>query len=98
MVAPTVVDTPTHTVDCTCEKDCDDCDDAEVPPMVGVVIVFKALPLLKCTHKQEYFQKVFTKNSYRFPYKQFSHEQLKQFEKSLKFLPKNFKNGQTTSQ
>jgi len=44
-------------VDCACEEDCDDCDDEEVPLLVGRAITFKALPLLKCMHKQEYFHK-----------------------------------------
>jgi len=70
MVAPMAVGTVAPTVgadacvDCTCE---DDFDDAEVPLIVGLVIVFKDLPLLKCIHKQEIFLKNFTKNSYRFP-------------------------------
>ena len=42
-------------VDCACEEDCDDCDDAEVPLLVGLAITFKALSLLKCMHKQDFF-------------------------------------------
>ena len=53
MVAPMTVDTQAPTVGANacvnyaCEKDCDDCDDAESPLLVGLVMVFKALPLLK---------------------------------------------------
>jgi len=41
-------------VDCAFEEDC---DDVEVPMLVGRAISFKALPLLKCMHKQTFFQK-----------------------------------------
>jgi len=37
-------------VNCACEEDCNDCDDAEPPLLVDLYIVFKALPLLKCMH------------------------------------------------
>jgi len=67
MAAPTVVDTLAATegedacVNCACEEDC---DDAKTPLLVDLVIVFKALPLLKCMHKRRLFsQKKFTKNS-----------------------------------
>ena len=58
MVAPMAAHTLAPTVgadayiDCSCENDC---DDAEVPLLVDLVIVFKALLLLKCMHKQKYF-------------------------------------------
>jgi len=61
MVAPTRVDTLAPTVgadacvDCSCGEECGDCDDAEAPLMVSLVIVFKALSLLKCMHKQDFF-------------------------------------------
>jgi hypothetical protein len=57
MVAPTTVDTlaPTTGADarviCTCEEDLDDYDDIEAPILMDLVIIFKALPLLKCMHK-----------------------------------------------
>jgi len=57
----TVVDTLAPTeganvcVTCACEDDCNDCDDAEAPLLVDLVIVFKALPLLKCMHKMRIF-------------------------------------------
>jgi len=38
-------------VDCACEEDRDDCDDAKVPLLVDRAITFKALPL----HRQKYF-------------------------------------------
>jgi len=56
MVAPMAVDTLAPTVgvdacvDCVCEEDCDDFDDAKVPLLVGRAISFKALPLLKSMH------------------------------------------------
>jgi len=62
MAAPTAVDTLAPTVwedacvNCACEEDCDDCDDVEAPLLVDLVIIFKALPLLKCMHKQEFFR------------------------------------------
>jgi len=37
-------------VDCACEEDCDDFDDAEIPLLVGRTISFKVLQLLKCMH------------------------------------------------
>jgi len=58
IIAPTVVDTLAPTVGADacvnygCEEDCDDCDDAEAPLLVGLVIIFKVLPLLNaCTNK-----------------------------------------------
>ena len=57
MVATTVVDTlvpnageDAHVI-CACEEDCDDCDDIVAPILVDLDIIFKALPLLKCMHK-----------------------------------------------
>jgi hypothetical protein len=53
MVAPMAVGTLAPTVgadacvDYACEEDCDDCDDAKLPLLVGRAISFKALPLLK---------------------------------------------------
>jgi hypothetical protein len=44
-------------VDCACEEDYDDCNDLEVSLLVGQAISFKALPLLKCMHRQISFQK-----------------------------------------
>ena len=64
MVAPIAVDTLAPTVwadtcvDCACEYDCDNCEDTEVPLLVGRAISFKALSLLKCIHKQISFQKM----------------------------------------
>jgi len=61
MVAPTTIDTLAPTVgtdvcvNCACEEDCDDCDDVEATLLVDLIIVFKALPLHKCMHKQEFF-------------------------------------------
>jgi len=61
MVAPTAVDTlaPTEGADARInyayEEDCDDCDDIETPVFVDLVIIFKALPLLKCMHKNANF-------------------------------------------
>ena len=67
MAAPTAVDTlaPTVGADSCVNYDCEeDCDDAEAPLHVALVIVFKALPLLKCMHKIQIFpQKKLTKNS-----------------------------------
>ena len=63
MVSPMAIGTAAPTVgayscvDCACHKDCDYCHDAEVPLIVGLVIVFKDLPLLKCIHKQDIFLK-----------------------------------------
>jgi len=57
LVAPTTVDTQTPTtgadahVICAFEEDYDDCDDIETPILADLVIVFKALRLLKCMHK-----------------------------------------------
>jgi len=57
MAASTTVDTLAPTVgadacvNCAYEEDCDDCDDAEAPLLVDLVIVFKALSLLKYMHK-----------------------------------------------
>jgi hypothetical protein len=62
MVAPTTVDTLAPTVganasvDCACEEDCNDCDDIEAPLLVDLVIIFKALPLLKGKHTKEFFR------------------------------------------
>jgi len=61
MVAPITVDTLAPTVgayacvDCACEEDCDDCDDAKVSLLVGRAISFKALPLIKCMHIKVFF-------------------------------------------
>jgi len=44
-------------VDFAYEEDCDDCDHAEVPRLVGRTISFKALPLLKFMHIQISFEK-----------------------------------------
>jgi len=75
MVTHMAVDTLAPTVgvdacvDCSCEDDCDDCDDAEVPLLVGRAISFKVLPLLKCIHRKSLlktviiFQKYFHKNT-----------------------------------
>jgi len=70
MAASTVVDTlaPTEGADacvnCAYEEDCDDCNDAEAPKLVDLVIVFKVLPLLRCMDKMQIFpHKKFTKNS-----------------------------------
>jgi len=57
LVAPTTVYTLTPTivadarVICAFEEDYDDCDDIETPILADLVIVFKALRLLKCMHK-----------------------------------------------
>jgi len=70
MVAPTAVDTLAPTagadacVNCACEEDCDDCDEIEAPILTDLVIVFKALPLLKCMHKMRIYPQIkFTENS-----------------------------------
>jgi hypothetical protein len=60
--APMAVDTLAPTVgadacvDCACEEDCDDCDDAELPLLVGQAISFKVFQLFKCMHKKLFFQ------------------------------------------
>jgi len=36
---------------CACEEDCNDCDGIEAPELADLVILFKALPLHKCMHK-----------------------------------------------
>jgi len=56
MAASTTVDTLASTdganacVNCAYEEDCDDRGDVETPLLVDLVIVFKALLLLKCMH------------------------------------------------
>jgi len=61
MVVPTAIGTlaPTARADarviCAYDEDCDDCDDIEAPVLADLVIIFKALPLLKCMHKQFLF-------------------------------------------
>jgi hypothetical protein len=61
MVAPKVVGTlaPTAGVNVcviyACEEDCNDCDDIEALVLADFVILFKALPLRKCTHKDADF-------------------------------------------
>jgi len=61
MVAPKANGTlaPTAGVDvcvlCGCEEDCNDCDDIEAPVLADLVILFKALPLRKCMHKDANF-------------------------------------------
>lgn len=62
MGSPTTVDTLAPTlgedasVNCDCEEDCDYFDDVETQVLVDLVIILKVLPLLKCIHKQEFFQ------------------------------------------
>jgi len=40
---------------CACEEVFNDCDDIEAPVLVDLVILFKALPLRKCMHKDADF-------------------------------------------
>jgi len=61
VVAPKAVGTITSIkgmdvcVFCACEDDCNDCDDIEAPVLTDLVILFKALPLRKCMHKDADF-------------------------------------------
>jgi len=61
MVAPKAVGTCTSIVRmdvcviCACEEDCNDCDDIKAPVLADLVILFTALPLHKCTHKDADF-------------------------------------------
>jgi hypothetical protein len=69
-------------VDCACEDDCDDCDDAEVPLLVGLAITFKTLLLLKCMHTQVYFQKKVHQKQLQVSRKRISQEYLENNSKS----------------
>jgi hypothetical protein len=61
MVTPKAVDTLAPTagadarVNCACDEDCDDCDDIEATILTDLVIIFKALALLKCMHQIQIF-------------------------------------------
>jgi len=90
MVDPTTVDTPTPTVGGDVYVDCDACDDAEVPLLVGLVIVFKVLPHLKCMHKQKYFQKKSLLKQSKISIKQFLQEHLENYLKSYESYFQNF--------
>jgi len=80
-------------VDCACEDCAFVCeDDEEVPLLLERAISFKVLPLLKCMHKQLFFHKKFTKDSYKFS-EMFSQEHLEIFLKLQKFLPKISQTG-----
>jgi len=80
-------------VDCAYEEDCDDCDDPETPLLVGLIIVFKDLPLLKCMHKQEFFPiKSLLKTVVNFQKTVFTRKDRKIFEKQ-KLLSKFAQTG-----
>jgi hypothetical protein len=89
MVARMAVDTlsPTVGADACVDCACENCDNAEVLLLAGRAISFKALSLLKYMHKQIFFQKKFTKGSYKLP-KIFSQEHLKKFDSYGSFFHK----------